>query len=189
MPHAGSASTAAPTCPGLKLSKDEFESNFFRHRESLLIRQYHGIYEVSGRRNKCPNWEDNQCVVYKTRPIECRIFPYTIGGITRIGRFVLMTYHHRTCCPHKDIVLLPQAEALRLLRSFAKDAFGEKRRRIDPQGCHTLAVCRFPGAPDSKDSSHGLMNLKRRGRLTNWLLARQFAPGCNIKLGPFESRE
>jgi Putative zinc- or iron-chelating domain len=109
---------------GLSLSKVEFERNFLRHHESLLINESHGIYEVCGRWKGCPNWDDNNCTVYRTRPMECRLFPYTIGDVIRIGRLIVLTYHHRTLCPQKKRLLPSRAEARFMLRSFAEEAFG-----------------------------------------------------------------
>ena len=113
---------------GLRLSKAEFERNFLRHHESLLVKEHSGIYEVAGRRNVCPNWGGNRCTVYETRPIECRIFPYTIGDVVRIGRLVVLTYHHRTRCPQKLRLLAPRTEVVDMLVSFAHDAFGRDLR-------------------------------------------------------------
>jgi len=114
----------------LKLSKAEFERNFLHHSESLLIKEYRGIYVVSERGNGCPNLRGNRCTVYEIRPIECRLFPYTIGNSMRIGRLVVMTYHHRTRCPQKHRLLAPRTEVVDMLVCFAKDAFGRDVRVV-----------------------------------------------------------
>lgn len=114
----------------LKLSKAEFEKNFLCHHKSLLIKEYLGIYEVSGQRNGCPNWSGDLCTVYETRPIECRLFPYTIGEVLRIGQLVVMMYHHRTRCPQKLRLLASRAEVVDMLKSFAENAFGRDVRVV-----------------------------------------------------------
>lgn len=115
---------------GLKLSKAEFKRNFLHHRKSLLIEEYRGIYRVSGRVNRCPNWRGDQCAVYDDRPFECRFFPYTIAETMRIGRLVVLTYHHQTLCPQKDRLLAPRTEVVDMLVSFAEDAFGRDVRVV-----------------------------------------------------------
>ena len=114
----------------LKLSQAEFERSFLHHSESLLIKECRGIYIVSERGNGCPNLRDNRCAVYEIRPIECRLFPYTIGNSMRIGRLVVMTYHHRTRCPQKHRLLAPRTEVVDMLVSLAKDAFGRDVRVV-----------------------------------------------------------
>jgi len=128
---------------GLQLSRAEFERNFLRHRDSLIIKEYNGIYKISGRANKCPNWDDNRCAVYETRSIECRLFPYTIGGIMRIGRFVVLTYHHRTRCPQKDRLLASRTVVVNMLKSFAEEAFGHDVRVMIVSDILPLRVVRL----------------------------------------------
>jgi len=127
----------------LNLSKAEFERNFLRHRESLLIKEHSGIYEVSGRRNGCPNWGGKRCTVYETRPIECRLFPYTIGDAMRIGRFVVLTYHQRTRCPQKHRLLAPRMEVADMLVSFTEDVFGRDVRVVIVLDIFPLRLARF----------------------------------------------
>jgi len=114
----------------LKLSKAEFKRSFLQHSESLLIKECRGIFIVSERGNSCPNLRGNRCTVYEIRPIECRLFPYTIGSCLRIGRLVVMTYHHRTRCPQKHRLLAPRTEVVDMLVCFAKDAFGRGVRVV-----------------------------------------------------------
>ncbi len=127
----------------LKLSKAEFERNFLHHSESLLIKEYRGIYVVSERGNGCPNLRGNRCAVYEIRPIECRLFPYTIGSCMRIGRLVVMTYHHRTRCQQKHHLLAPRAEVVDMLVGFAKDAFGRDVRVAIVPDIVPLRLARF----------------------------------------------
>ena len=114
----------------LKLSQAEFERSFLHHSESLLIKECRGIYIVSERGNGCPNLRGNRCAVYEIRPIECRLFPYTIGSFMRIGRLAIITYHHRTRCPQKHRLLAPRTEVVDMLVSLAKDAFGRDVRVV-----------------------------------------------------------
>ena len=48
----------------------------------------------------------------------------------RIGRLVVMTYHHRTRCPQKYRLLVPRTEVVDMLVCFAKDAFGRDVRVV-----------------------------------------------------------
>lgn len=146
---------------GLRLSKAEFERSFLHHNEALLISEYHGIYEVYGRWKRCPNWDDNNCTVYRTRPMECRLFPYTIGDVIRIGRFVVLTYHHRTLCPQKNLLLPSRAEARHLLRSFAEEAFGPELRVIIIPDAFPVRLARFLKRSLLKIASSFVRLLKR----------------------------
>jgi len=114
----------------LRLSKAEFERNFHGHSEFLHVSEFRGMYEVSGNGTCCPNWENNRCRVYGSRPIECRIFPFTIGSVLLSGKTAILTYHHRTRCPQKDLLRISPTEVRRMLRLFIKEAFGRETRAL-----------------------------------------------------------
>jgi hypothetical protein len=113
---------------GLRLSRSEYTRHFESHRDLLDISERSNYIEVSGRGAACPNWIGGQCSVYETRPMECRLFPYTTGEIARFGRYALISYHARTHCPQKQSLLPSREETVRLLTSFAKDTFGPNVR-------------------------------------------------------------
>lgn len=110
----------------LKLSKKEFKQKFSYDCKEFVFKEHNGIYiaSVSRKGECCPYLDDEKkrCTEHETRPIECRLFPYTIGSIKRIGHFVIITYHHRTFC--SKYPLMSRKELNEYLKSFAKDAFG-----------------------------------------------------------------
>ena len=127
----------------LRLSQSEFNKDFSGHRDSLHIEEYLGIYEVTSQPNSCPNWNGKQCTIYETRPVECRLYPYTIEGVLKIRRLVLLSYHYRTRCPHKNGLLLTHAEVLELLMTFAEEAFGNSLRVVIVPDNFPIRVARF----------------------------------------------
>ena len=108
----------------LRVSRDEFKNAFIHHRQEILFKEHLGVYEVSGSPDSCPNWENNRCLIYEKRPMECRIYPYTIGGYLRVGRIVFLTYHDRTCCPHKEHFKASHGDVRIILQAFVDEAFG-----------------------------------------------------------------
>ena len=111
---------------GLRLSENEYKQHFARHSDSLEVRQDTRLYFVSAKEGySCPNWVGDQCAIYTDRPMECRFFPYTIGKIIHKGNRVDITFHSRTPCPKKKILLMPKAEANEMLVSFARSVFSD----------------------------------------------------------------
>lgn len=112
---------------GLKLTESEYKQHFAIHREKLEVRQDGQIYVVSSKEgHACPHWSNNQCTVYDERPIECRLFPYTIGVIDRKQGHVLLSFHARTGCPNKKELLVSEDKAKEMVFLFARNAFGGK---------------------------------------------------------------
>ena len=112
---------------GLKLTASEYKRHFIQYQEKIMVHQKNrSIYEVSSRQGQaCPHWE-NGCIIYDDRPVECRIFPHTIGKISFYHGQISLTVHARSNCPQKQILLLPWDETKRLVSLFARDAFGNE---------------------------------------------------------------
>lgn len=127
---------------GLKLTDVEYTRHFEHHHSKLAIKRIGKIYEVSTKDGgQCPNWQ-GQCTVYETRPVECSLFPYTIGQIVEREDHTLFTLHSRTTCPLKHELIVPEVEARRMVRSFAEDAYGKnhKVRIVEERGLAFLAA-------------------------------------------------
>lgn len=108
----------------LRLSKIEYKQHFAKHSDNLEVRQDTGIYIVSSKEEfSCPKWVGEKCTIYEDRPMECRLFPYTIGRIIQKGNRINITFHSRTPCPMKGTLLMPKVEATRMLMSFARSVF------------------------------------------------------------------
>ena len=110
----------------LKLTESEYKRHFAQYRQQLEVERYGPIYVVSGKEaHACPNWNDG-CNIYHNRPMECRLYPYTIGAINRKHGRLSLGIHAHTRCPNKKELLLPEDEAKELVSSFARNAFGNK---------------------------------------------------------------
>lgn len=111
----------------LRLTKSEYLQLFALHKEKITVQNFDETYMVSSKENQhCPNWSNNKCMVYLKRPIECRIFPHTIGVIRKNFDSMLVPYHARTECPQKKDLLMSDNEVKELVISFAHEAFGDK---------------------------------------------------------------
>jgi len=111
---------------GLRVSEKEYRQLFAKHIDKIEVEQSGRIYSISGKNgSSCPNWVNKQCAVYVDRPMECSLFPYTIGRIVHKGNRVNITYHSRTRCPEKKVLLISKAEANKMLFAFAESAFSD----------------------------------------------------------------
>jgi len=111
----------------LRLSKSEYLQHFAKHKEKITIHNFDETYMVSSKEDQpCPNWSNKKCMVYLERPVECRIFPHTIGVIRKNFNNVLITYHARILCPKKRELLMPDTKVNKLVLYFAREAFGDK---------------------------------------------------------------
>lgn len=115
------------TLLGLRLTESEWERHFAQHREMLVVQHDHSFYSVSARKGKpCPNWRGSQCTIYHDRPIECRLFPYTIGWFYHKRGRVKMTFHSWTRCPKKKKLLIAEDQAREMVYLFARTGFGDE---------------------------------------------------------------
>ena len=111
----------------LRLTKSEYMQHFAQHQEKITVQDHNETYLVSSKEGQtCPHWSNLKCTIYADRPVECRLFPYTLGRIQKEKNLVVINYHDRTLCPHKKDLLMPHEEAKKLILSFAREAFGNK---------------------------------------------------------------
>jgi len=114
---------------GLRLSETEYKQHFAKHSANLEVRQDGRLFMVSAKDGySCPNWACDQCIIYADRPMECRLFPYTIGKIINIGYRVNISFHARTECPNKEILLMSKAEVNEMLLSFSRHVFNDAEK-------------------------------------------------------------
>jgi len=108
----------------LRLTKSEFHRHFSNHADKFHIKDFGAWLLLNAKKDTaCPHWQ-GQCSIYESRPVECQLYPHTIGEIVETGSHVKLTYHARTACPLKDELIAPQEESERAIRRFAEDAFG-----------------------------------------------------------------
>ena len=104
---------------GLRLSVAEYDRHFAGFADRLDTVREGPIVRVSTKGAvPCPNWQ-GQCTVYETRPMECRLFPHTIGNVFDGAAEVTLTVHRRTECPLKDALAMPDGDALAMVEAFA----------------------------------------------------------------------
>lgn len=109
---------------GLKLTKSEFDRHFVDHADKFDIVDHGEWVRLDAKENTtCPHWK-GQCTIYESRPIECGLYPHTIGEIIKHGSDVKLTYHARTACPLKGALIAPQEDSEEAIKRFAEDAFG-----------------------------------------------------------------
>ena len=113
---------------GLKLARKEFEEHFSRHREALTVLNYDETYIISANQgHACPHWGEGGCRIYADRPIECRLFPYTVSHIAKGRKKIVMEFHDATDCPQKGRLLMPEEEARDLILALGRSAFGRNK--------------------------------------------------------------
>jgi len=111
----------------LRLTKSEYLKHFAQFQEKITVQDYDETCIVSSREGEpCPNWSGKKCAIYADRPVECRIFPYTIGRINKKYNHVTISYHKRTNCPQKEVLTMPDKELKKIILRFANNAFGDK---------------------------------------------------------------
>lgn len=111
---------------GLTVSQDEYDRHFKAHEDTITVFRKGALLEVWAKDGGgCPNW-DEQCSVYDTRPMDCDLYPFTIGNVFEKPDAVYVTYHKRTGCPLVDDIVQAQSEAQALLERFFKANFPER---------------------------------------------------------------
>ncbi len=113
---------------GLTLNEDEYKKLFEGQSGALTITRKGKLYQVfSYGKGACPHW-DQQCTIYGDRPMDCDLYPYTMGNVFEGDGEVYATYHSRTECPLSEQLLGPREKAEDLIRSFLKKTYGEDYR-------------------------------------------------------------
>ena len=113
---------------GLKVNEAEYSLLFEGKSDYLSVSRKGKILEISSHGNgPCPNWEQ-QCQVYGNRPIECDLYPFTIGNVFEGNGEVYATYHSRTECPLTAELLGPRDKAEALIQKFLKNTYGENAK-------------------------------------------------------------
>ena len=111
---------------GLKVTESERMRHFVGYEDLLDLQTRGSVSIVSAKEGTggCPHY-DNGCTVYEERPIECRMFPWTIGAARLLLGRPFLTLHANTSCPAKSRLIIPYHEARELAAAFARDAFGD----------------------------------------------------------------
>ena len=111
---------------GLRVNQAEFDRCFASHQDKLSIEPDGPLLKISAHDGgACPNWKD-QCTVNEDRPMECRLFPHTIGSVFD-DETLLLTVHKRTECPLKQELAMSDQAAVEMVDNFARETVGPDR--------------------------------------------------------------
>lgn len=108
---------------GLLVTESEFQRVFSRHHNALEITQTGRLKRLTSKAGPCPNWH-GACTVYEDRPMECRLFPFTVSLVAATSQTIHITAHDRVDCPQKEALRPREAAAIDLIKAFARDAYG-----------------------------------------------------------------
>ncbi len=108
---------------GLMVTETEYERVFSRHQNALEITQTGRLKRLTSKAGPCPNWQ-GACTVYEDRPMECRLFPFTVSIVAATSKTVHITAHDRVDCPQKETLRPRETTARRLIEAFAREAYG-----------------------------------------------------------------
>jgi len=113
----------------LMMSETEFKQHFAKHGSNFEVEQNAGLYLVRQKEGcTCPYWVGGKCTIHPDRPMDCRLFPYTIGKIFHNGNRVSIVFHSRSHCPHKEMLLTSKADAKEMLLAFGRIVFSDVDR-------------------------------------------------------------
>lgn len=111
---------------GLRLTQLEFDRCFRQHTDQIVVEREGPLLVVSQEDGAaCPNWQDDGCVVYDSRPRECALFPHTLYIQQHGDESVSVHLHSDTQCPLKAQLRSSPQDAARLAREFTQEAFGD----------------------------------------------------------------
>ncbi|MDG1416771.1 MAG: YkgJ family cysteine cluster protein [Maricaulis sp.] len=108
---------------GLRVNQTEFDRCFADVADQFDVERDGPFYRLSVKNGgACPHLE-TQCTIYEDRPMECALFPHTIGAVFD-NDTLLMTVHKRTDCPQKADLAMDDAEAVNRVEQFARETVG-----------------------------------------------------------------
>ncbi len=108
---------------GLKVTRAEFDRVFSDKVDRLSIIDNGDWLQVSSTNGACPNLREGLCQVYDDRPMECRLFPYTIETITPRDQVVQVYVHGSTHCPAREQLKPAVTTAHAMVSDFCAEAF------------------------------------------------------------------
>jgi len=104
----------------------EYQKIYERFSDRFTVERKGLLYELSMRPEyNCPHLNEQMlCTIYDSRPVECRIFPYTVNQTYQTGPVVLFTYHGNTPCSRKKELFPSHRETRRQILRLARDTYG-----------------------------------------------------------------
>jgi Fe-S-cluster containining protein len=117
---------------GLKVTREEYETAFSGRDGNLAVTDMGAFLQVSaGGDGACPNFIDRKCSIYEKRPVECRLYPYSIYAVLDHDDHIRAYVHGGTeTCPFKYQLLPSENEIRALMDRFLDAAFPRWLRRL-----------------------------------------------------------
>ena len=105
---------------GLRVSHGEYERTFARWADRLDVRHDGStVILATHGGGACPNFQ-GRCTVYETRPMECRLFPHSIGSVIETRHGISVSVHSRTTCPLKSQLISSDEIAHAMVADWAR---------------------------------------------------------------------
>lgn len=125
----------------MRVSEEEFQAHFKDFEDELDIKKEGLLYKVnSGNGLTCPHWK-GQCTIYGNRPMECDLYPHTLGNVFEGDNEIIATFHARTECPLTDEIRHTDEKAKDMIQTFFEGIAenGACVRVINDQGVNRVA--------------------------------------------------
>lgn len=126
---------------GLRVSQTEFDRCFSGVAEQFDIELQGPVLKISVKgAGTCPNW-DGQCKIYDSRPMECDLYPHTIGSVFD-GKELVLSVHHHTPCPLNEELRNTDEAAIAKVQTFGESIAreGQDVRVLSEHGPQRLQV-------------------------------------------------
>jgi Fe-S-cluster containining protein len=119
-------------CIDVKVTYEEYERVYAAHADDLEVVECGGYYEVSSiDKGACPHFIDRRCAAYDIRPMECRLFPYSMQELTVQGDQVKAYVHAGTrLCQFKSALMPSETEVREMIQGFLDEAYPGLRHEI-----------------------------------------------------------
>jgi O-antigen ligase len=115
---------------GLRVTHDEYVSLFQGDVQKYHVEKQAVFYKITTKGESCPHW-DQGCTVYDKRPLECGLYPYTMGNPVTFLFFEVFHFHNfQTGCPSNDEVIISVREAKKAIKDKLKTFKGFKLRFV-----------------------------------------------------------
>jgi len=112
---------------GLRLTTAEYNLCFSHHvgLGKVTAKREGFIYIINSDKKKiCPNWKNGGCFIYEDRPLECRLFPYTLYVKKQTQKKAEVRFHLARSCPMVSQLRMTDHAAKTMVKNFCVEAFG-----------------------------------------------------------------
>jgi len=116
---------------GLKVTPRDFELLFKAHRDKMDVKDNGAYLQISARNGEaCPVFDGEKCSMYEDRPMECRLYPYTVEDVIDDGEAVRAEIHATVRCPSLSELLPTPEVAQSLTEDFLKECYPDRDIKV-----------------------------------------------------------